>query len=110
MPSQETVLREEKKLEAEFGFVHSRVRGHAESIAFFDGGERERDIADKKVLYKKEWGKKGKPGRERVIFSLRMVMTKSEKRKASFPPYPKINLLLRLPFPSLLFLSFHFLN
>ncbi|XP_020571513.1 ABC transporter D family member 1 [Phalaenopsis equestris] len=54
----------EQQLEGTFRFMHSRLRTHAESIAFFGGGSREKTLADfkfrelldhSKVLLRKRW-------------------------------------------------------
>eukprot|EP00755_Sulcionema_specki_P004205 Sspe_Gene.29507::Locus_14057_Transcript_2_3_Confidence_0.333_Length_1509::g.29507::m.29507/K05677/ABCD3, PMP70; ATP-binding cassette, subfamily D (ALD), member 3 len=46
MPDHEGLKRKEQELEGQFRFVHTRLRTHAESIAFFGGGSREKAIAD----------------------------------------------------------------
>ncbi|KAJ9443975.1 ABC transporter D family member 1 [Diplonema papillatum] len=46
MPDHESLVRAEQKHEAAFRFVHKRVRTHSESIAFFGGGGREKEIAE----------------------------------------------------------------
>jgi ABC-type uncharacterized transport system fused permease/ATPase subunit len=43
-PNYKELTREMSRLEARFSFVHARVKACAESIAFFDGGEREKGI------------------------------------------------------------------
>lgn len=45
-PATELHESREQKLDGEFRFVHGRLREHAESIAFSDGGSREKGIAD----------------------------------------------------------------
>eukprot|EP00750_Incisomonas_marina_P014868 INCI17916.2.p1 GENE.INCI17916.2~~INCI17916.2.p1 ORF type:complete len:570 (-),score=107.22 INCI17916.2:65-1774(-) len=45
-PATELHESREQKLDGEFRFVHGRLREHAESIAFSDGGIREKGIAD----------------------------------------------------------------
>lgn len=54
----------EQQLEGTFRFMHSRLRSHAESIAFFGGGSREKSVVDSrfhellshsKKLLKKKW-------------------------------------------------------
>ncbi|KAG1331147.1 ABC transporter D family member 1-like [Cocos nucifera] len=54
----------EQQLEGTFRFMHSRLRTHAESIAFFGGGSREKAIVDSrfrdllyhsKILLRKKW-------------------------------------------------------
>eukprot|EP01062_Namystynia_karyoxenos_P072660 TRINITY_DN68_c0_g3_i2.p1 TRINITY_DN68_c0_g3~~TRINITY_DN68_c0_g3_i2.p1 ORF type:complete len:1220 (+),score=308.01 TRINITY_DN68_c0_g3_i2:62-3661(+) len=47
MPDHESLQREEQELEARFQFIHTRLRNHSESVAFFGGGPREREIADR---------------------------------------------------------------
>uniref|UniRef100_A0A452XLB2 ABC transmembrane type-1 domain-containing protein n=1 Tax=Aegilops tauschii subsp. strangulata TaxID=200361 RepID=A0A452XLB2_AEGTS len=55
---------EEQELEGTFRFMHSRLRTHAESIAFFGGGSREKAMVEakfmkllnhSKVLLRKQW-------------------------------------------------------
>ncbi|XP_024314654.1 ABC transporter D family member 1 [Brachypodium distachyon] len=55
---------QEQELEGSFRFMHSRLRTHAESIAFFGGGSRERAMVEarfttllnhSKVLLRKKW-------------------------------------------------------
>ena len=46
LPDYKYFIQEEKSLQGKFKFVHGRVRTHAESVAFFGGGEREREIID----------------------------------------------------------------
>lgn len=55
---------EEQRLEGAFRFIHSRLRTHAESVAFFGGGMREQAVvsshfeavlAHAKVLLRKRW-------------------------------------------------------
>jgi ABC-type uncharacterized transport system fused permease/ATPase subunit len=46
MPNYQRLYSKEKSLESKFRFVHTRVRTHAESIAFFGGDEREKQIAE----------------------------------------------------------------
>lgn len=54
----------EQQLEGTFRFMHSRLRTHAESIAFFGGGSREKSMIDSKfmdlldhskILLRKRW-------------------------------------------------------
>ncbi|KAI0494410.1 hypothetical protein KFK09_024544 [Dendrobium nobile] len=54
----------EQQLEGTFRFMHSRLRAHAESIAFFGGGSREKTLVDLKfrelldhsvILLRKRW-------------------------------------------------------
>ncbi|OVA14380.1 ABC transporter-like [Macleaya cordata] len=54
----------EQQLEGTFRFMHTRLRTHAESVAFFGGGSRERAMVDSrfrdlldhsKLLLKKKW-------------------------------------------------------
>ncbi|CAA6660436.1 unnamed protein product [Spirodela intermedia] len=54
----------EQQLEGKFRFMHSRLREHAESVAFFGGGSREKSMVDarfkvlldhSKMLLKKKW-------------------------------------------------------
>ncbi|XP_044501207.1 ABC transporter D family member 1-like isoform X2 [Mangifera indica] len=54
----------EQQLEGTFRFMHERLRTHAESIAFFGGGSREKDMIDSRfrellnhslLLLKKKW-------------------------------------------------------
>ncbi|KAM0940004.1 putative ABC-type fatty-acyl-CoA transporter [Dioscorea sansibarensis] len=54
----------EQQLEGTFRFMHARLRTHAESIAFFGGGFREKEMIDSrfrdlvnhcKILLKKKW-------------------------------------------------------
>ncbi|PKA66791.1 ABC transporter D family member 1 [Apostasia shenzhenica] len=54
----------EQQLEGTFRFMHSRLRTHAESIAFFGGGSREKTMVDSKfkelldhskILLRKKW-------------------------------------------------------
>ncbi|KAJ0976938.1 hypothetical protein J5N97_012412 [Dioscorea zingiberensis] len=54
----------EQQLEGTFRFMHARLRTHAESIAFFGGGFREKDMIDSrfrelvnhsKILLRKKW-------------------------------------------------------
>ncbi|XP_039120434.1 ABC transporter D family member 1-like isoform X2 [Dioscorea cayenensis subsp. rotundata] len=54
----------EQQLEGTFRFMHARLRTHAESIAFFGGGFREKEMIDsrfrdlvnhRKILLKKKW-------------------------------------------------------
>jgi ABC-type uncharacterized transport system fused permease/ATPase subunit len=44
MPNYKQVTADLQDLEGKYKFVHSRVRTHSESIAFFDGGDRERTV------------------------------------------------------------------
>eukprot|EP00475_Leptophrys_vorax_P007198 TRINITY_DN14561_c0_g1_i1.p1 TRINITY_DN14561_c0_g1~~TRINITY_DN14561_c0_g1_i1.p1 ORF type:complete len:1009 (-),score=245.67 TRINITY_DN14561_c0_g1_i1:54-2798(-) len=46
MPNYQRLYSQEKDFESKFRFVHTRVRTHAESIAFFGGDEREKQIAE----------------------------------------------------------------
>uniref|UniRef100_I1PRR1 ABC transporter domain-containing protein n=1 Tax=Oryza glaberrima TaxID=4538 RepID=I1PRR1_ORYGL len=55
---------QEQELEGTFRFMHSRLRTHAESIAFFGGGSREKAIVEakfmklldhSKILLRKQW-------------------------------------------------------
>eukprot|EP00811_Abedinium_folium_P027471 NODE_4169_length_1927_cov_4.325000.p1 GENE.NODE_4169_length_1927_cov_4.325000~~NODE_4169_length_1927_cov_4.325000.p1 ORF type:complete len:570 (+),score=185.67 NODE_4169_length_1927_cov_4.325000:25-1710(+) len=46
MPDYSTLSKRAQETEAHYRFVQGRVRDHSESVAFFGGGERERDIAD----------------------------------------------------------------
>ncbi|VAH86069.1 unnamed protein product [Triticum turgidum subsp. durum] len=55
---------QEQELESSFRFMHSRLRTHAESIAFFGGGSRERAMVEakfatllnhSKILLRKRW-------------------------------------------------------
>nr|CAB3463584.1 unnamed protein product [Digitaria exilis] len=55
---------EEQELEGAFRFMHSRLRTHAESIAFFGGGSREKAMVEakfvkllnhSKILLRKQW-------------------------------------------------------
>ncbi|CAM0885411.1 unnamed protein product [Alopecurus aequalis] len=55
---------QEQELEGSFRFMHSRLRTHAESIAFFGGGSRERAMVEakfntllnhSKILLRKRW-------------------------------------------------------
>ncbi|XP_066356803.1 ABC transporter D family member 1-like [Miscanthus floridulus] len=55
---------QEQELEGTFRFVHSRLRTHAESIAFFGGGSREKAMVEakfiklinhSKILLRKQW-------------------------------------------------------
>ena len=46
LPEYDYFIKEEQSLQGKFKFVHGRVRTHAESVAFFGGGEREREIID----------------------------------------------------------------
>ncbi|KAL6624578.1 hypothetical protein ACP70R_031899 [Stipagrostis hirtigluma subsp. patula] len=55
---------QEQELEGTFRFMHSRLRTHAESIAFFGGGSREKAMVDakftkllnhSKILLRKQW-------------------------------------------------------
>ena len=46
LPDYKYFIQEEKSLQGKFKFVHGRVRAHAESVAFFGGGECERKIID----------------------------------------------------------------
>ena len=48
LPDYKYFIEEEKALQGKFKFVHGRVRTHAESVAFFGGGEREREIIDER--------------------------------------------------------------
>jgi ABC-type uncharacterized transport system fused permease/ATPase subunit len=45
-PNHAALNSREKELEARYRYVHTRLRQHAESIAFFDGGAAEKQIAD----------------------------------------------------------------
>ena len=45
-PAAENHETKEQDLDGKFRFVHNRLRKHAESIAFSDGGSREKTIAD----------------------------------------------------------------
>nr|XP_029122470.1 ABC transporter D family member 1 isoform X2 [Elaeis guineensis] len=54
----------EQQLEGTFRFMHARLRTHAESVAFFGGGSRERTMVDSrfrdllhhsKILLRKKW-------------------------------------------------------
>uniref|UniRef100_A0A1D1Z638 ABC transporter D family member 1 n=2 Tax=Anthurium amnicola TaxID=1678845 RepID=A0A1D1Z638_9ARAE len=54
----------EQQLEGTFRFMHTRLRSHAESVAFFGGGSREKSMVDSrfrelldhsKILLKKKW-------------------------------------------------------
>ena len=47
MPDHATLIKKEQQDEAKFRFVHNRLRNHCESVAFFGGGMREKEIADK---------------------------------------------------------------
>lgn len=47
MPDHEKLDSRRKVLESRFKFVHSRLCTHAESVAFFGGGQAERGIADR---------------------------------------------------------------
>eukprot|EP00936_MAST-01D_sp_MAST-1D-sp1_P000851 g851.t1 len=61
MPDYKSVVAKLSSLEGKYKFVHARVRTHAESIAFFDGGEREGDVAREcfarvqRALLEKAW-------------------------------------------------------
>ncbi|RLM98140.1 hypothetical protein C2845_PM06G09630 [Panicum miliaceum] len=55
---------QEQELEGTFRFMHSRLRTHAESIAFFGGGSREKSMVEakfvklldhSKILLRKQW-------------------------------------------------------
>ena len=46
MPPFSAITAETQRLEGEFRSHHHRIIGHAEEIAFYGGGERERDIVD----------------------------------------------------------------
>ncbi|KAF9678865.1 hypothetical protein SADUNF_Sadunf07G0080700 [Salix dunnii] len=55
---------QEQQLEGTFRFMHERLRTHAESVAFFGGGKREKDMIESrfrelldhsKLLLKKKW-------------------------------------------------------
>lgn len=45
-PDMEVLNSTEKQLESHFRFLHTRLRNHSESVAFFGGDAREKDIAD----------------------------------------------------------------
>lgn len=47
MPNYTEIIRKEKSIESTFKFAHARVATHAESIAFFGGGEFERANVNK---------------------------------------------------------------
>ena len=44
MPDYKKIVSDEQEAEGKFKFVHSRVKQHAESIAFFGGGDREHEV------------------------------------------------------------------
>ena len=48
IPDYKYFIEREKELQGKFKFVHGRVRMHAESIAFFGGGEREKQICNQR--------------------------------------------------------------
>lgn len=63
-PDFETLTSNEQQLESTFRFMHSRLRTHAESVAFFGGGSREKAMVESKfkdllqhseALLKKKW-------------------------------------------------------
>lgn len=54
MPDYKDLIKLESEIEGKFKFVHARVRSHAESIAFFGGGSRERVVAENHFA---QWGK-----------------------------------------------------
>lgn len=63
-PDFESLTSKEQQLESVFRFMHSRLRSHAESVAFFGGGSREQAMVESKFrdllehskdLLKKKW-------------------------------------------------------
>jgi len=48
-PDHQSLNMREKELESKFKLVHTRLRDHCESIAFFGGDEREKKIADQQL-------------------------------------------------------------
>jgi len=63
-PDFESLTSNEQQLESTFRFMHSRLRTHAESVAFFGGGSREQAMVESKfkdllqhseALLKKKW-------------------------------------------------------
>ena len=45
LPDHASLNKRERALESSFRFVHTRLRNHAESVAFFGGDDAERRIA-----------------------------------------------------------------
>ena len=48
MPNYKSIVAEMSALEGKYKFVHSRVRTHSESIAFFGGGLREKVVVQQR--------------------------------------------------------------
>jgi ABC-type uncharacterized transport system fused permease/ATPase subunit len=48
MPNYKQIVAEQSSLEGKYKFVHSRVRTHSESIAFFGGGQREKIVVQER--------------------------------------------------------------
>jgi len=48
-PKDHKFIAQEKEVESSFSFIHSRLRNHAESVAFSGGGSREHAIANQKL-------------------------------------------------------------
>ena len=57
LPDYKLINTRERELESQFRFIHTRIRNHAESIAFFGGGSREKQIADSAIreLVSHQW-------------------------------------------------------
>jgi ABC-type uncharacterized transport system fused permease/ATPase subunit len=48
MPNYKQIVADQSALEGKYKFVHSRVRTHSESIAFFGGGQREKLVVQER--------------------------------------------------------------
>ena len=59
MPNFKRLVTKERDLLGKYKFVHGRVKTHAESIAFFSGDAREREIVDKRfaALMETNWAR-----------------------------------------------------